>query len=76
VILTLHSDCGAYGGLDEAFGGDPQLEAQRQEQELRRAAECLRRVIPAVDVQAYFADFEGIWEVQLPQEIARPTATG
>src|SRR5580704_3324024 len=22
VILTLHSDCGAYGGLDGAFGGD------------------------------------------------------
>jgi len=58
VILTLQSDCGAYGGLDGAFGGDPWLEAQRQEQELRRAAECLQGAVPAVDIQANFADLE------------------
>src|SRR5438309_10012585 len=23
VVLMLHSDCGAYGGLAEGFGGDP-----------------------------------------------------
>src|SRR6202167_4604969 len=38
VILMLHSDCGAYGGLDGGFGGDARLEAERQEAELRRAA--------------------------------------
>ncbi len=71
VILTLHSDCGAYGGLDGAFGGDPWLEAQRQEQELRRAAACLQGAVPAVDIQAYFADFEGIWAVELSRQSAR-----
>ncbi len=64
-ILMLHSDCGAYGGLVGGFGGDARLEAELQEEELRRAAECLREAIPGIDVQAYFVDFEGIWPVDL-----------
>jgi hypothetical protein len=63
VILMLHSDCRTYGGLAEAFGGDARLEAQRLEAELRGAAECLRKEIPGLDVHTYFADFEGVWEV-------------
>lgn len=65
VILTLHSDCGAYGGLAGAFNGDPVLEAERQQQELRCAAAWLKRAIPSLDVQGYFADFEGVYEVDL-----------
>jgi hypothetical protein len=57
VILLVHSDCGAYGGLT-AFGGDARLEAQHHETELRRAAECLQQAIPGIEVQAYFVDFE------------------
>src|SRR6204780_3888244 len=38
VILMLHSDCGAYGGLDGGFGGDTQSEAAHHERELKRAA--------------------------------------
>lgn len=64
VILKLHSDCGAYGGL-EAFGGDPQVEAQHHEAELRRAAQTLLEAIPGLAVRAYFVDFEGVWEVEL-----------
>ena len=70
VILMLHSDCGAYGGLDGGFGGDAALEAQRQEQELRRAVEFLLKEIPGIEVRAYFVDFEGIWEVDLAGEAA------
>jgi carbonic anhydrase len=62
-ILMVHSDCGAYGGLAGAFGGDAGSESQHHEEELRRAAECLRKAIPAIDVQAYFVDFEGVWAV-------------
>ena len=58
VLLMLHSDCGAYGGLDGGFGGNASVEAQHHEQELRRAAECVRNAIPGIDVQAYFVDFE------------------
>jgi carbonic anhydrase len=65
VILMLHSDCGAYGGLAASFGGDARAEAQHHEEELRRAAECLRKAIPGIDVQAYFVDFEGVWAVEL-----------
>lgn len=64
-ILMLHSDCGAYGGLASGFGGDTRLEAESQEAELRRAADCLRQAIPGIEVQAYFVDFEGIWAVDL-----------
>ena len=72
VILKLHSDCGAYGGLEGGFGGDAKLEARRQEEELRRAAACVREAIPGIEVQAYFVDFEGVWAVDT--ETARSTA--
>jgi hypothetical protein len=64
VILMVHSDCGAYGGL-AAFGGNAATEAQHHEEELRRAAECLRTAVPGIDTQAYFVDFEGVWAVDL-----------
>lgn len=69
VILKLHSDCGAYGGLAR-FGGDARAEAEHHERELLRAAECLRAAIPEIEVRGYFVDFEGVWEVQMAQTIA------
>ncbi len=69
VILMVHSDCGAYGGLDGGFGGDARVEAEHHETELRRAAEGLEKAIPDIEVQAYFVDFEGIWAVELSQEV-------
>lgn len=65
VVLMLHSDCGAYGGLQDGFGGNARTEAQHHEKELRHAAECVHDAIPGVGVQAYFVDFEGIWAVEL-----------
>jgi carbonic anhydrase len=67
VILMLHSDCGAYGGLAGGFGNDASLEARHHEEELKRGAEWLREQEPSVEVQAYFVDFEGIWAVELGQ---------
>ncbi len=69
VILMVHSDCGAYGGLS-GFGDDARAEAKHHEGELRLAAECLRKAIPEVAVQGYFVDFEGIWAVELTRELA------
>ena len=59
VILMVHSDCGAYGGV-AAF---PDTEAERlhHREELRRACETVHRAIPEVDVEPYFVDFEGVW---------------
>ncbi|HLH41331.1 MAG TPA: carbonic anhydrase [Bryobacteraceae bacterium] len=69
VILKVHSDCGAYGGL-EAFGNDCALEAKHHEQELRRAADFLRKTIPGIDVHAYYVDFSGVWEVELGPSVS------
>jgi carbonic anhydrase len=65
VILMTHSDCGAYGGLDGGFGGDTRLEVQKHTEELRKAAATVRTNFPHVQVDAYFIDFEGVWEVDV-----------
>lgn len=62
VILMVHSDCGAYGGLEERFGGDTQAEIQELKQELRRAADFLKLHLPDIRVDTYYVDFEGVWE--------------
>jgi len=74
VILMLHSDCGAYGGLTAGFGGDAAAEAIHHERELQRGATNLRAAISGIEVQGYFVDFDGIWdaEIGLPDEIRTP----
>lgn len=69
VILMVHSDCGAYGGL-EAFGNDRAAEAEHHRQELHRAVANLRARMPGLRVDGYFVDFEGVWEAIVgdPQE--------
>ena len=74
LVLMLHSDCGAYGGLEGGFRGNARLEAQHHEEELRRAAEHLQKTIPGIGVQAYFVDFEGVWTVELTGQFAGSTA--
>jgi len=75
VILMLHSDCGAYGGL-EAFSGDSRAEAQHHEEELRRAVSYLKNAVPGIDVESYFVDFEGVWAVETDQVVAGSVAPG
>ena len=65
VILMVHSDCGAYGGLAAAFGGDAQVEAEHHQRELLLATAYLAKAIPGIAIQAYFVDFEGIWDVEV-----------
>ncbi|HZU33539.1 MAG TPA: carbonic anhydrase [Candidatus Angelobacter sp.] len=70
VILMLHSDCGAYGGL-QAFDNDVAREAEHHRQDLHRAVEFLQSQIPHLKVQAFFIDFEGVWEALLSQPKAK-----
>jgi carbonic anhydrase len=70
VIIKIHSDCGAYGGL-EAFGGNPKVEAEHHERELQRAADFLRAEIPGIEVRSYYVDFDGVWEVA-PAPVLEP----
>lgn len=65
VILMLHSDCGAYGGLAGGFKGDVRAEADHHHAELRRAAANLSQEIPGLKIDAYFVNFEGVWEAEL-----------
>lgn len=63
VILMVHSDCGAYGGL-QAFGGDEEREAANHESELRSAAEFLKRNIATIEVECYHLKFTGVWALE------------
>ena len=65
VILMVHSDCGAYGGLAGGFGGDAAAETAHHQLELARAAAKLLEAIPGIEVQAYFVDFEGVWDAEI-----------
>jgi len=71
VILMLHSDCGAYGGL-AAFDNDREREAENHRQEMHRAAEFLATQIPELEVKAFFVDFEGVWEADLSSALQEP----
>jgi carbonic anhydrase len=68
VILMVHSDCGAYGGLDGAFGGDPKAEAAFLQKELEKAAKVVQGAIPGIAVAGYFVDFEGVWDASVTAE--------
>jgi carbonic anhydrase len=65
VILMAHSDCGAYGRLEGGFHGDARAETAHHQRELARAAVKLMETIPGVEVQAYFIDFEGVWDAEI-----------
>jgi carbonic anhydrase len=60
VMLMVHSDCGAYGGL-QAFEGNEEREAANHELELRSAAEFLKSNISSIDVECYYLKFNGVW---------------
>ncbi|HEV8723290.1 MAG TPA: carbonic anhydrase [Candidatus Binatia bacterium] len=63
VMLMVHSDCGAYGGL-QAFEGNEEREAANHESELRSAAEFLKSNISAIDVACYYLKFNGVWALE------------
>src|SRR5437899_1488460 len=64
VILMLHSDCGAYGGLAGRFEGDAAVEAAYFREELWRASEFLKEAVPGLAVERFFLNFEGVWAIE------------
>lgn len=72
VILTVHADCGAYGGA-KAFQGDAE-EANHHEAELQAAAKILRESFPGLTVEGYFVNFEGIWAVDVSAPVPATTS--
>jgi len=63
VMLMLHSDCGAYGGL-QAFDGNEEREASNHESELRTAADFLKTRVPTIEVECYYLRFTGVWALE------------
>jgi hypothetical protein len=63
VILMSHSDCATYGGLTR-FKGDHHAESAYHKTELDRAVEVVQSEFPDIDVETYFVNFEGIWELK------------
>lgn len=63
IILTLHSDCGAYGGLAGRFQGDAGAESAHYRAEFARATQVLREALPGLKVDCYLLNFEGAWLV-------------
>jgi carbonic anhydrase len=61
VMLMLHSDCGAYGGLAK-FDNDEAREAEHHRQEMHRAMDFLQREMPDLRIKAFFVNFEGVFE--------------
>src|SRR5215467_12682794 len=61
VMLMLHSDCGAYGGL-AAFDNDAVREAEHHRQEMHRAMDFLQSELPEIRIKAFFVNFEGVFE--------------
>lgn len=62
-ILTLHSDCGAYGGLAGRFQSDARAEVEHYREEFARATDFLKGTIPDLKVQCYLLNFDGAWAV-------------
>ena len=66
VMLMVHSDCGAYGGL-QTFGGNEEREATNHESELRRAEAFLKTNIPTIEVECFYLRFTGVWALDPAQ---------
>jgi hypothetical protein len=69
----VHSDCGAYGGL-QAFDANEEREAANHETELRRAMEFLKTNIPAIEVECYYLRFTGVWALEAASSV--PASAG
>jgi hypothetical protein len=69
VLLMLHSDCGAYGGL-AAFENDTSREADNHRNDLHRAVDFLQAEIPELTIRGFFVDFEGVWEADYSADSA------
>jgi hypothetical protein len=62
IILMLHRDCGAYGG-SKSFA-DLDTEKSELANQLAVAKDFLKKEVPGVPVDVYFADFDGLYAVE------------
>ncbi len=63
IVLFMHSDCMACGGL-AVFQGNRAAEAAHHWQQLQHAAALARQLFPETAVECYFVDFDGVWSAE------------
>jgi carbonic anhydrase len=63
VLLMVHTDCSAYGGL-AAFDRDEEREAIHHQSELRHAGDYLKENIPSIEINCFYLGFTGVWVVE------------
>jgi carbonic anhydrase len=61
IILMLHRDCGAFGGSKNFADAD--AEKKELSEKLQHAADFIKGELPDIKVDAYFADFSGLYTV-------------
>ncbi len=61
VILMLHRDCGAYGGSKNFSDAD--AEKNYLHDQLHQAKDFIKKELLEISAEAYFADFDGLYEV-------------
>ena len=59
IVLMLHRDCGAYGG-SKSFA-DLDTEKSELTNQLIAAKDFLKKEVPGVPADIYFADFDGLY---------------
>ncbi|HUY69490.1 MAG TPA: carbonic anhydrase [Candidatus Tyrphobacter sp.] len=62
VVLTLHLNCGAYGG-SEAFGNNLNAEREHHAEALKKAAWAVSEEIPGVEVECFLIGNKIVWRV-------------
>ena len=63
IILMLHRDCGAYGGSKNFTDGGTD-EKEYFASQLGAARNFIRKEIPDVPIDVYFADFDGLYALE------------
>jgi hypothetical protein len=61
VVLMLHRDCGAFGG-SKSFP-DAKAEKEQLGEQLLRARDFVKKELPELSVDTYFADFDGLYHI-------------
>lgn len=64
VILMIHKECGAYGDLSSVINVDEFLIDQLKKAKKNLEASLSLEGFDLIGIKTYFADFDGLWEVE------------
>jgi len=62
-MLMVHTDCGAYGGL-QAFGGNEEREAGESRIGIAERCGIPEEQHPPIEIECYYLKFTGVWALE------------